>query len=74
MFQPCRDGKHDLIVITSNYADGYGAEEVVRWCRNCGAVVVDRDIDNRTRIGYFMNMKFPRIINRYNELVREKSE
>lgn len=34
-------------------------EEVVRWCRICGAVVVDLDMDNRTHPGYYLKMRFP---------------
>ncbi len=32
---------------------------VVRWCSNCGAIVVDREVDNRI-IGHFKELTFPR--------------
>lgn len=32
---------------------------VVRWCPQCGAVVVDTDFDGRTNPGAIMKMKFP---------------
>jgi len=35
------------------------AEAVVRWCKRCGAVSVDRDYDGRTNPGDYMQMRFP---------------
>lgn len=32
---------------------------VVRWCADCGAVVVDIDSDGRTQPGAQMSMRFP---------------
>jgi hypothetical protein len=54
----CRKGNHDLKVISK-----YGYEEitVVRWCRICGAIVVDVDYDGITHFGYVMPMKLPEI-------------
>ena len=54
----CKAGKHNLKVI---YRDGYEDHDqnVVRWCEDCGAVVVDVDYDNRTNAGQIMKMKFP---------------
>lgn len=54
----CINGKHDLIVIYSHRAL-YNEEPTVRWCVDCGAVVVDMDYDNRTNAGQIMKMKFP---------------
>jgi hypothetical protein len=34
---------------------------VVRWCVDCGAVVVDEDYDNRTNPGVYGAMRFPRM-------------
>lgn len=59
--QPCKGGQHDLKVIASNLA-GYDCEEVVRWCQNCGAVVVDLDTDGRTSPGYYRAMQFPKLV------------
>lgn len=36
------------------------SEWVVRWCSNCGAVVIDEDYDGRTKPGGVMKMKFPK--------------
>jgi hypothetical protein len=41
--------------------NGWNEEHVVRWCEDCGAVVVDRESDNR-RFGKIMKMKFPKIL------------
>lgn len=51
---------HDLIEV---YAapSGYDAHAVVRWCRVCGAVVVDVDYDNRTAAGHIMRMRVPEL-------------
>ena len=57
----CQGGKHDLKVIHSYYNDPL-SENVIRWCRECGAIVVDVDYDGRTNPGYVMEMKFPKIL------------
>ncbi len=36
-----------------------GAKGVVRWCCDCGAVVVDVDVDGRTHPGGDAAMRFP---------------
>jgi hypothetical protein len=52
----CLKGDHELIVI---YEDGDSNESnVVRWCPNCGSIVVDKDYDGRSNPGHIMNMKF----------------
>lgn len=54
----CKD-QHELLIICR---DGPEMEQkVVRWCINCGAVVVDIDVDGRIAPGLFMRMKFPKI-------------
>jgi hypothetical protein len=42
------------------YSDprSYGETNVVRWCSDCGAVVVDLDYDGRTKPGGIMKMRF----------------
>jgi len=56
----CVDGKHKLIFIhgKSHWDE---SESTVRWCKNCGAIVIDRDYDNRTIPGGVMKMEFPEI-------------
>lgn len=55
----CKNGKHSLVAI---FAVGPEMEQqVVRWCGNCGGVVVDTDVDSRTAPGDVMKMRFPLI-------------
>jgi len=54
----CDGTNHDLKVIYSN--SGYDSAHVVRWCVDCGAVVVDLEFDGRTRPGGIMKMRFPK--------------
>ena len=52
----CKSGIHSLITIYKN-RKGYDEEEVVRWCTNCGSVVVDIDYDNRVYPGKVAKMR-----------------
>lgn len=36
-----------------------GEDIVVRWCPNCGAVVIDFEVDERVSPGGVMKMRFP---------------
>lgn len=59
MSNSCNIG-HELIeIFDSPCNDAPDAKYVVRWCKICGAVVIDVDVDNRTSPGAFMKMKFP---------------
>lgn len=60
-------GKHELIVLMERGTGDPGVSEVVRWCRNCGASVIDIDVDGRTQPGGEMPMKFPRITSHVKE-------
>jgi hypothetical protein len=51
--------EHDLIVVYRGHSDTL-SEEVVRWCKECGAVVVDLDYDGRTNAGQILKMKLPK--------------
>ena len=42
----CKDGKHDLALISSHHSWDDSAQ-VVKWCRDCGFVRVDLEYDNR---------------------------
>jgi len=54
----CDFSKHNLKVI---YFDNFGDHaKVVRWCIDCGAVVVDTEVDGRVNPGGGMKMKFPK--------------
>lgn len=48
-----------LLVVIQRADVGYNEEHVVRWCSECGAVVVDVDYDGRTAAGRIMKMKVP---------------
>lgn len=58
----CENGNHNLITILSVDNSAPDEETVVRWCRDCGAIVVDIDYDNRRFAGRVMNMKFPKYL------------
>ena len=53
----CDAGKHKLIIISSTTS--LCGDKVVRWCDQCGAIVIDEDCDTRTRPGAFMSMRLP---------------
>jgi len=66
----CKNGNHDLKEIHRSLHDCIGdVDAVVRWCKECGAVVVDADRDGRTFAGRISEMKFPKIV--YENLRRE---
>jgi hypothetical protein len=52
----CNQGDHDLIEILRS--TGYETDEVARWCRICGAVVVDYEYDGRLA-GHSIKMMGP---------------
>lgn len=55
----CLKGQHNLIPV---YSHGTADEEtVVRWCPDCGAVVVDKDIDGRTFAGNVRKLQAPKL-------------
>ncbi len=54
-----RGSDHPLVEI-ARHSNGGMEDVVVRWCPECGGVVVDADVDNRTQPGAFMRMKFPK--------------
>ena len=51
---------HDLVEIQRAYT-GDDVYAVVRWCRQCGGVVIDEDFDGRTAAGAGMSMLFPKL-------------
>jgi hypothetical protein len=61
----CNLRNHNLQTIYHVDA-GWNEEHVVRWCGDCGAIVVDRESDNR-RFHPVMKMKFPRSVKYYKE-------
>lgn len=57
----CKEGLHPFVKISSTTV-GEDEEEVVRWCPECGAIVVDHDIDGRTIPGYYKKITYPNIV------------
>lgn len=57
-----REDKCDLMIIVANPITY--SSEVVRWCKHCGAVVVDEDCDGRTYPGKIKQMQFPTLANK----------
>jgi len=65
MAEKCSKGKHTLTEIHRSFVGGVGdceEEEVVQWCEYCGAIVVDRAIDNRIVPGGISPMRFPQFV------------
>lgn len=56
----CKKGRHNLIDIQVIVED-HLSERVVRWCKTCGAVVVDIDCDGRINPGRIVPMQIPEI-------------
>ena len=56
------DGKnHPLIkILESTPSFDMDPYAVVRWCPDCGAVVVDREVDGRF-VGRYSKMRFPEL-------------
>lgn len=53
--EKCLQGLHPLKTIYTD-SDGF-VDVVIRWCLECGAVVVDNDVDGRVYPGKVMPMK-----------------
>ena len=63
-FNGCKNGLHPFKKIAS-FPIGMDEEKVVRWCPECGAIVVDCDYDNRTYAGYYNKLQYPNITKKY---------
>ena len=59
MYEKCKNGLHPLIEL-ARISDGF-SDKVVRWCPDCGAVVIDIDCDGRVYAGRIMKMKLPKL-------------
>ena len=57
----CKAGLHHLVEIyrSKNCYDEY---DVVNWCKCCGSIVVDTELDNRLYPGRIMKMKSPQFV------------
>ena len=58
-YKKCTEGRHQLLEVY-RYDNGF-EDEVVRWCSNCGAIVVDAEVDNRVYAGHIMKMRLPKL-------------
>lgn len=63
-FEGCKKGLHPLKVI-SVIQLGMDEEKVIRWCPECGAIVIDHDIDGRTMPGYYKKLQYPNITKKH---------
>ena len=57
------DGKNHNLKVIYSVDVGYREEHVVRWCKDCGAVVVDQESDG-ILFGNIVKMKFPKSLYR----------
>ena len=57
MYEKCKEGLHPLKEI-SRTSDGF-TDKVIRWCPNCGAIVVDMECDGRVYAGRYQKMLLP---------------
>ena len=62
-FDGCKKGLHPFKVI-ENFEFG-DESKVVRWCPECGAIVVDSDCDGRTNPGYYKKLQYPNITKKH---------
>lgn len=65
-------GSASLLEVYRHYLSG--SDNVVRWCKKCGAVVVDTEVDGRTAPGRIMGMKFPLVSKMVNREARIKAQ
>lgn len=64
MYKKCKEGLHPLKEIMRT-DDGF-ADIVVRWCPDCGAIVVDAECDGRIYAGHRMKMVLPKLAKEHN--------
>lgn len=58
MCQPVHQEEH-LVPMYANQIDRLHAE-VVKWCPDCGAIVIDGETDGRVNAGAVLKMMFPK--------------
>jgi len=67
----CDFRNHNLIEIYRKNGSEFSEDIIVRWCVDCGGVVVDEEIDGRL-YNHYMKMKFSKIT--YDYLKEHKGE
>ena len=64
--EKCVKGLHHLQEI-SRSSDGF-VDKVVRWCPDCGAIVIDMECDGRIYPGRYKKMMIPNYRKKIKEL------
>ena len=57
--EKCLQGLHPLKTIYTD-SDGF-VDVVIRWCPECGAIVIDNDVDGRVYPGKVLPMKLSKL-------------
>lgn len=65
MYKKCEEGLHPLYEI-SRTSDGF-VDKVIRWCPDCGAIVIDMECDGRIYPGRYKKMQLPNYRKNKNE-------
>lgn len=68
-FEKCMKGEHFLPELY-RFDTGLNCEAVVRYCEVCGAIVIDRESDNRN-FGRYMKMKGNKTERALRDIFRE---
>lgn len=68
-YNQCKEGRHPLIKLLT--VAGAFTDNIVRWCPECGAVVIDWEVDGRTYPGRCMPMKLPHMA---KDILNQKEE
>ena len=58
----CDNRNHNLEEIIRIGTYDNGVYKVVNWCSDCGAIVIDGEIDGRIYPGRYMKIRFPKEI------------
>lgn len=63
-FSKCKKGLHPFVTISSVDINLF-EEKVIRWCPECGAIVVDMEVDGRLYPGHYKKIRYPNITKKY---------
>ena len=66
------DGKTHRLMSIYERPEANDGWTVVRWCKDCGSVVIDYEQDGKIAPGYYMPMQFPTMT--YPNQNREKAD
>lgn len=66
MCEKCKEGMHPLIDILSlEKSQSLDVSKTIRWCSDCGAIVIDAECDGRLYPGRYMKMRMPKASKEY---------